>query len=96
MNIINLTDRFAILDAKDRPPPKPHFYKLRKALMLSNNISCKKCGNTSDLEAHHINKTKYLKTTKGHSYQDPQDDHTTNNGILLCRSCHRNLHSKKH
>lgn len=71
-------------------------FRLRKA-MLNWKVPeiCQKCGRIGKLDAHHIKPVKYLKNKNGHSYIDPDGDHSAPNGMWLCRPCHNNLHHKK-
>lgn len=74
-------------------PPLPST-KLRRALVKAKVKPICKCGATSKLDAHHIEPIKYLRTLKGHYYQDPQGNHSALNGQWLCIKCHKSLHNK--
>ena len=95
MKIKHLTDRLAIFDE----PRKPYAYRanqLRYKLLKSNKPwCCEGCGTTDDLQAHHVEKIKYLKSHGGYPKQDPKGNHAINNGKILCKSCHRKLHNPK-
>jgi hypothetical protein len=91
---IDYTDRLSILVRVDGDYPK-HAQGLRRALLKAGKNTCEQCGSKIKLEAHHKNKTRYLKTNKGHYYQDPSCDHSASNGIMLCKKCHLKLHNIK-
>lgn len=93
MKIKQLSDRFAILDPIDRHPAMPKVFGLRKALVKAGILPICQCGKVSKLDAHHIKPIQYLRNANGHTYQDPQGDHTATNGQWLCRSCHSKLHN---
>ena len=85
-----LSDRFIIL--KPIGMPMPRSGRLRKALYKAKTWQCEQCGSKDKIEAHHIEKAIYRKTSKGHYYQDPKSNHKLSNGKLLCRTCHIALH----
>ena len=76
-------------------PVIPHVFNLRKNMIESNIPKICACGSTNNLDAHHIKRIKYLRNKNGHTYQDPQDDHSASNGQWLCRKCHNNIHHNK-
>lgn len=94
MKIKQINEHFAILDE----PRKPYAYrsnKLRYKLLKSNRPwACEQCGTTEDLQVHHIEKTTYLKSPSGYTYQNPASNHSALNGKILCRKCHRLAHQK--
>ena len=53
-------------------------FKLRKQVKIRDNNICQTCGNKSYLVIHHRDKKK--------------DNHSLENLITLCASCHRKLH----
>lgn len=95
MRIKYLTDRLAIIDE----PRKPYAYKsnkLRRKLLESNKPwQCEECRSTDNLQAHHIEKTRYIKSSGGYRKQDPTSNHELSNGKILCKSCHHKLHNTK-
>lgn len=59
-------------------------YKAWRKTVVSIGF-CKSCGSRNDLQAHHVlPKIKF-----------PNLIHDIDNGICLCRSCHKRLHSKR-
>ena len=57
----------------------------RKSRWAMDNYKCSQCGSTSDLQVHH----------KDCIPRNVSNNHSVSNLITLCRSCHRQLHSKK-
>ena len=90
-----LTDRLIIMFPVERKPLQPKAFNLRKVLLKAGVNTCADCGAGEDLQAHHKDKIKYLKTNKGHYHQDPSADHSLSNGVMLCRSCHLKRHKSK-
>lgn len=72
----------------------PRSGRLKQAL-LEAGANCEVCGSPENLQAHHIEPCKYLKHPKGYKYQDSKSNHKLSNGQLLCRSCHRLLHTRR-
>lgn len=60
------------------------YRKWRAAVLERDGMKCVKCGSTDHLEAHHIKPFA--------EYPDLRLD--LDNGITLCRACHRALHKK--
>lgn len=61
------------------------YKRWREAVIERNGASCQNCGNTENIEVHHIvpfSKDKALRYDVG-------------NGVVLCRACHRRLHGKQ-
>ena len=52
--------------------------KFNKAVFDRDNFSCRKCGYTEKLDAHHITDRHIM----------PQGGYVLNNGISLCEKCH--------
>ena len=76
-------------------PDNTKNYNLRKNLIESGRPKiCSECESEdeNDLDAHHIEPVKYLKTPSGNPYQDPLGNHSASNGRWLCRSCHNKIH----
>lgn len=92
MQIKHLTKRLVIIVPENRKP-NTHTFKLRKAMIKAGMpVICAKCQSIDKVDAHHIAPVKYLTTAKGHTFQDPQGDHSASNGQFLCRSCHNKHH----
>lgn len=60
-------------------------YRQWRLRILKRDKCCQQCGNMDDLEVHHIK----------HFSEYPELRTDDNNGIVLCRKCHRNLHRSK-
>ena len=61
------------------------YQEWRKNVFKRDNYKCTKCNSEIDLEAHHIKEfSKYKKLR-----------FDIDNGITLCKMCHRNLHRKR-
>lgn len=58
------------------------YQDFRKKVMERDEHTCQKCGSKHDVCIHHIYNFE--------SYPDKRTD--VNNGIVLCRKCHRNFH----
>lgn len=71
-------------------PPKSYsrndtgYYKFRKKVLERDEYRCKLCGVSKDLQVHHIKP--YAK--------NPALRTSVKNGITLCKSCHKKVHSK--
>lgn len=64
---------------------KGWLYKEDKNKILERDQhKCRRCGNTSNLQIHHMNICNYY-----------AEDHIKDNLITLCVQCHMGLHSKK-
>lgn len=79
------------------PKPMPTT-PLRKSLIRSGvKWECSWCGDTNNLEAHHIEPAVYNKTAKGHYHQvHSKSNHSKDNGAVLCKVCHIKLHQVGH
>ena len=89
------SDRLEILIPESGWEEITRTFNLRKNLINSNVAHiCSRCEdeNENNLDAHHIVPVKYLVNDNGHTYQDPNGDHSISNGTWLCRSCHNKLH----
>ncbi len=95
MKIIHLTDRLAIIDPSTLSKRKPKAFGLRKNLLDIKELVCETCSSNKNVEAHHIKPAIYNKTSKGNYFQSKETDHSTSNGVFLCRQCHRKLHNSK-
>lgn len=60
------------------------YRKWRFSVLKRDNFKCKKCGETNNLEAHHINPFC--------SHEDLREN--IDNGITLCYSCHKKIHKE--
>ena len=63
------------------------WWQIRRRALERDEYTCQHCGKTkSELgqnpDVHHIERVR--------SFEDPQDAHTLDNIVSLCRSCHRN------
>jgi transcription elongation factor Elf1 len=56
----------------------------RWSVLLKDNFTCQRCGKRSDLEAHHI--------VPYHENKELATD--VNNGLTLCKDCHKAHHSE--
>jgi 5-methylcytosine-specific restriction endonuclease McrA len=66
----------------DNPPPRNDLFYWSREIRMQYNYHCVYCNKTKNLSAHHIfPKSKY----KGLKYN-------LNNGILMCSTCHIELH----
>jgi len=54
----------------------------RKIVLERDNFECQICGDKNNLEAHHIISPRL----------SPMEVNDRDNGITLCRSCHKNIH----
>ena len=73
--------------------PQPTTPLRRSLIRKSIAYKCSKCGSHKDLQAHHKDKAVYNKTLKGHYHQIcSKTNNDSENGMFLCRSCHRELH----
>jgi len=57
--------------------------KWKNQIKKHNNFTCQKCGSKENLQAHHINNWK--------NFKEQRLD--IDNGITLCKDCHKKLHS---
>jgi len=56
----------------------PEFYQWRKAVLEKDNHTCRDCGETEKIDAHHIQSI----------IDYPEGIFDINNGLALCESCH--------
>lgn len=61
-------------------------HKWANAIKERDNHQCVECGNTDELEAHHIKEKAVC----------PELALKLWNGITLCQSCHNNIHHKEY
>ena len=73
----NLTDK-----ERENDRNCPENYKWRKAVLAHDDDTCKKCGITKNLEAHHILPWRLF----------PELRFEVENGITLCEFCHKRYH----
>lgn len=59
--------------------------RFRKLIIERDGYSCRHCGSTEDLHAHHVQPMK----------EAPEKRWDIENGILLCVTCHSDLHKMK-
>lgn len=64
------------------------WWKVRRKARERDDHECRCCGTTAtdegrELDVHHIRPVR--------EFDDPQDAHTLQNVVTLCRSCHRNV-----
>lgn len=90
--INQINEHFAIIDPTTKPSQLPRRNKLRRKLFIHKEHKCEQCGSLDNLEAHHIKPVKYFKSPSGFPYQDIYGDHSLQNGMLLCRKCHKKIH----
>lgn len=64
--------------------------KFKMDVRIKYNNKCSKCGNDKGLEAHHIKPIKYIKRNRIAPYQD----NSVENGLLLCKKCHKEVHKE--
>lgn len=62
----------------------PEYYKWKKDVLKRDNYTCQKCGDIECLEVHHIIPF----------FMDENLRVDVDNGITLCRTCHRNFHKE--
>ena len=89
------SERLEILSPLEGWKDNTKSFNLRKNMIDSKiPMVCSECESedTEDLDAHHIIPVKYLVNDNGHTYQDPNGDHSISNGRWLCRYCHNKLH----
>lgn len=85
-------DRLEMLIPVDRNH-NPRLFNLRKAMIEADIPQiCAKCQSKNNVDAHHIIPIKYIRTDKGHYYQDTNGNHSVSNGQWLCKSCHNKFH----
>lgn len=66
------------------------WWRTRKRALERDEYECQNCGKTEEQlgqkpDVHHIDRVR--------NFDQPQDAHTLNNVITLCRSCHRHVES---
>lgn len=64
------------------------WWQIRREALKRDGYTCRNCGKTIEElgrkpDVHHLKRVR--------DFEDPQDAHTLNNVITLCRSCHRNV-----
>jgi len=62
----------------------PEYYQWRKEVLKKDNNICQKCNNKKSLHAHHIKPI----------LNYPEKIFQVENGITLCRKCHREEHNE--
>lgn len=61
------------------------YRRWRNAVLVQDGYKCKNCGSLENLEVHHI-----IPFSEGTDLR-----YDVNNGIVLCRDCHRRIHEKR-
>ena len=67
---------------KFNPNPRYNTYKWTKSVYTRDNYTCQICETKQDIQAHHIRAWKKY----------PDYRYNIDNGIVLCRNCHQNVH----
>lgn len=60
-------------------------YESEKTIFRNVNNKCSICGSSDNLEIHHIKKSQYY----------PELRYSSDNWMVLCSKCHKDLHSKE-
>ena len=63
--------------------------RFRRGVRAKDGMRCTNCGSTEGLEAHHIEPIEYINKSKIAPYQN----HSIENGKLLCHRCHAREHN---
>jgi hypothetical protein len=77
-------DRRNLKLTKSQSRPASEIKEWRLSVMSRDEFTCQACGNSKDLQAHHIESWS----------TNPDKRFLTSNGITFCRSCHTDFHSR--